>query len=302
LDNIHHGKGPKTTRRDIFNICSEITEFALHGEGGEQVWVGILPEALVKTVEPQLPRTELPTHKMQIPNQWRTCITRILTIFKEGAQQMWQTKEEARCQALHTTKQDIILPKKTQRKRQRNQDIRVLLRRAALKQAQSEPSFPITVDIDNSTCDQLLDDHTTAPIQACKRLIKTKTGRALKGRRTNKHRWTASTEQEYFRMTRGWSNTILTKLTGKGPAWRRTIRAGTYNITPDMDWLDTHHDEETEMETDTEADKMNQNNGSNAVDHMEWQRESNEIASTSRDNIFSNNEYFDIASSRDGVG
>jgi hypothetical protein len=302
LDNIHHGKGPKTTRRDIFNICSEITEFALHGEGGEQVWVGILPEALVKTVEPQLPRTELPTHKMQIPNQWRTCITRILTIFKEGAQQMWQTKEAARCQALHTTKQDIILPKKTQRKRQRNQDIRVLLRRAALKQAQSEPSFPITVDIDNSTCDQLLDDHTTAPIQACKRLIKTKTGRALKGRRTNKHRWTASTEQEYFRMTRGWSNTILTKLTGKGPAWRRTIRAGTYNITPDMDWLDTHHDEETEMETDTEADKMNQNNGSNAVDHMEWQRESNEIASTSRDNIFSNNEYFDIASSRDGVG
>ena len=69
-----------------------------------------------------------------------------------------------------------------------------------------------------------------------------------------------------------------------------------------MDWLDTHHDEETEMETDTEADKMNQNNGSNAVDHMEWQRESNGIASTSRDNIYSNNEYFDIASSRDGVG
>jgi len=47
---------------------------------------------------------------------------------------------------------------------------------------------------------------------------------------------------------------------------------------------------------------MDQNNGSNAVDHMEWQRESNEIASTSRDNIFSNNKYFDIASSSDGVG
>jgi len=56
-----------------------------------------------------------------------------------------------------------------------------------------------------------------------------------------------------------------------------------------MEWLDTYYVKDMEMETDTEADKMDQNDGSNAADHMGWQREPNEIASTSRDNIFSNN-------------
>jgi len=45
-DNILYGKGRKTTRREIFNICTEITEFSLNRDGGKQVWVGILPEAL----------------------------------------------------------------------------------------------------------------------------------------------------------------------------------------------------------------------------------------------------------------
>jgi len=46
------------------------------------------------------------------------------------------------------------------RKLQGNQDVRVLLKGAALKQTQFEPSFPLSVDIDKSTCEQLLDDHT----------------------------------------------------------------------------------------------------------------------------------------------
>jgi len=297
LDNLLSGKGKKTTRREIFNICSTLTEFAIHGTGGEQVWVGILPEALIKTIEPHLSSTELPSDKMQVPNRWRTSVTRIINIFKEGAQQLWQAKEAQRCQTKHSMPLNIPPPRKTRCQSERNQDVRVLLRRAALKQAHAEPSFPRPDDIDNSTCEQLLDDHTTAPIQANRRLTRTKIHRAIKGRRTDKHRWTTSIEQEYFRMTRGWSNKILTKITGKGPAWRRTIRAGMYNNIPDMEWLDAFP---SDPEMANAKDQMDQNNGSSAAEHMEWRREPNEIASTSLDNLF--HEHFDIASSRDGVG
>ncbi len=51
------------------------------------------------------------------------------------------------------------------------------------------------------------------------------------------------------------------------------------------------------------TDQMDQNNGSSATDHDIWQREPNEIASTSIDNFsISDHEHYDIASSRDGVG
>jgi len=76
-------------------------------------------------------------------------------------------------------------------------------------------------------------------------------------------------KQEYFRTTSEWSSKILTKLTGKRPSWRRTIWAGTYNVLPDMEWLDTYTD--TETKTKIVTNQMDQDNGSSAVDHMEWQ-------------------------------
>jgi len=87
-----------------------------------------------------------------------------------------------------------------------------------LSNRDNQPSFPISVAIDKSTCEQLMNDHTTALIQATRRLIKTKINRAIKGRLTDKHRWAASIEQEYFRITNGWSSKILIKCLGKGPA------------------------------------------------------------------------------------
>jgi len=56
------------------------------------------------------------------------------------------------------------------------------------------------------------------------------------------------------------------------------------------------------METVTETNKMDQNNGRDSVDHLGWQGEPNEIASTSIDIFSCSNEFFDIASSREGVG
>jgi len=94
LDGILYGKGRKTIRREIFNICSEITELALNVDGGEKVSVGILPEALVNSIDPQLSRLALQADKMLIPNQWKTCITRILTILKEGAQKCGKPKRQ----------------------------------------------------------------------------------------------------------------------------------------------------------------------------------------------------------------
>jgi len=61
----------------------------------------------------------------------------------------------------------------------------------ALTQALSESSFPISVDIDKSICTLIMDDHTTALMQATRRLIKIKINCAIKERRTDKHRWTA---------------------------------------------------------------------------------------------------------------
>jgi len=113
LEGILYGKGTKAIRKKIFNVCSEIAEFSLNADGGEQVWVGILPEALTKPIDPQLPRTELTADRMQIPIKWRTCITKILTTFQASTRQLWQTKVAAQCQKLDNTKQDTSHLKKT---------------------------------------------------------------------------------------------------------------------------------------------------------------------------------------------
>ena len=95
-------------------------------------------------------------------------------------------------------------------------------------------------NIDTTHCDIHLDDNNTSPIQARRRLQRLNTTRTLQSRRKDKIRWTPSLEQEYFTLTRGYSNTILTKLTGKGPEYRRTVRWGTYDKLQDMDWLEDY--------------------------------------------------------------
>jgi hypothetical protein len=76
-----------------------------------------------------------------------------------------------------------------------------------------------------------------------------------------------------YQKIKNMQNLFLTKLTGKAPAWRRTIRAGTYDIIPDMEWLDTYSVRDTAMETET--NQMDQNNGSSAVNQVVWQWERN---------------------------
>jgi len=75
LDNFTFGNGPQQKREDIVNLCSEMVVMALF----EQLWVGIIPKALVQQLEKRLPRTPYPLGKLQFPNRWRSSVSRILT-------------------------------------------------------------------------------------------------------------------------------------------------------------------------------------------------------------------------------
>ena len=96
------GKGKKSIRYDIFNACSELVDLAYAGEGGEQIWIGILPEQALQALTARLSPTECLT--MTIPNRWRTCTLKILSTLSEGAQKMWQAKEAARTGDYHVTR------------------------------------------------------------------------------------------------------------------------------------------------------------------------------------------------------
>jgi len=177
-----------------------MVDTAQFGEGGEQLWVGIIPKALVQQLEKRLPRTPYPLGTMQIPNRWMISVSRILTTLARGAQQMLRAKEAARNGRLQDTNHANYFSKSVSRRRFRNQDIRVLLRKAALRQAKLV-SPNTTIDVDHDTCSQLLNDTNTSPINATRRIIRTNIAITLKSRSSAKHRRAVSTEQEYFKRT-----------------------------------------------------------------------------------------------------
>jgi len=64
LDDIQLGKVKKDVRRDIYTVCSDLIDTAFHGEGGKQLWVGILPGSVVCDLTMKLPREEYSSGKM----------------------------------------------------------------------------------------------------------------------------------------------------------------------------------------------------------------------------------------------
>ena len=70
------------------------------------------------------------------------------------------------------------------------------------------------VDLKQTSCTQLLDNFNTAPINATRLVSRINSARALKSKRTAKHGWTTSVEQEYFTRKRDYNNHKLTKLAG----------------------------------------------------------------------------------------
>jgi len=142
------GKNYKTVRREIHTVCSDIIDAAFHGEGGEQLWVGILPGPIVRDLTLRLPRKEYPTGKMQIPSKWRTSILSLLQILARGTQLAWQAKEKARTERLHGL-QTMSRPVEEQPgdgQETKIFELRTSYRRIAFQQAQQQAADSLRID------------------------------------------------------------------------------------------------------------------------------------------------------------
>jgi len=140
LEAIQTSKGSTALRDEIFNACSNLVEPAFDGEGGEQIWLGILPGHVVR---------EYPSDKMDCPNKWRHTIKKVLKPLVLGANKMWRGKEERRCLKLMGLKVQAAQNRLVARRSCRNHDIRVLFRRAALRSAK-QGNGTIQQDIDTT--------------------------------------------------------------------------------------------------------------------------------------------------------
>jgi hypothetical protein len=242
LEKIQSSKGKKAVRNEIHSACTELVDEAYYGEGGEQLWVGMLPKRIVSKLADRLPREQVSTDKMQIPNKWRHSILRILKLLAGGTQLAWQAKEKARSERLSGIERSKPTARNNIRRRTRNQDIRILYRRAAYEQAQRQEQERIRKEFESIASSTLVNETSTAPINAIRRLRRLNIARALKTKRPSKHHWAPSLEQEWFALPREHSNKILTHKTGKGHEHRRNLRARNWRTIFDMGWLKDYDD------------------------------------------------------------
>ena len=242
--------------------------------------MGILPKRIVSNLAVRLSKGQVLTDKMQIPNGWRHSILRILKLLAGGTQLAWQAKEKARSERLRGIEKINPTTRNNIRRRTRNQDIRILYRRAAYGQAQRQEYERIRKELESIASSTLVNETSTAPINANRRLRRLNTARALKTRRTSKHYWAPSHEQEWFALPRAHSNKILTLKTGKGHEHRRNLRARNWRTIFDMGWLkdyDDRHIAEGDAEMTLESNELqyspstscsihNNNNNNNNID------------------------------------
>jgi len=123
--------------------------------------------------------------------------------------------------------------------------------------------------------DTLQTEKSTASINATQRLSRLSTARVVKARRDSKLHWYPSYEQEWFSLTRAHSNKMLTIKTGKGPAYRRSLRTQNYRTAFAMDWLHEYdrRDKETsnklraeEQEGAFHSELLSSSNHSSSID------------------------------------
>jgi hypothetical protein len=263
LELIQLCKVKKSVRQEIFSVCSDLVDTAFQGEGGEQLWVGIIPRILARDLALRLPREEYPPGKLQIPNQWRKSILSLLQILARGTQLVWQAKEKARNDRKHGVASEDQTSRRSTRRRMRNQDIRILYRRIAIRQAREQAPESLSKARESIHSETLQMERSTAPINATRRLSRLNTVRVVKTRRDPKLRWSLSLEQEWFSLTRAHSNKMLTLKTGKGPAYRRNLRIQNYHTAFSMDWLQEYDRRDKE---DYGAQRAVEQEGAFAID------------------------------------
>jgi len=179
---------------------------------------------------------EYPPEKLQIPNKWRRSILSLLQILAKGTQLVWQAKEKARNDRLHGVVIDDQTSRRATRRRMRNQDIRILYRRIAIRQAKKQATESLRIARESIQSETLRTEMSTALRNATRRLSRLNTARVIKMRRDSKLHWSLSLEQEWFSLTRAHSNKMLTLMTGKGPAHKRNLRTQNYHTAFSMDW------------------------------------------------------------------
>ena len=223
-------KGSFRLVRDLFNICSEILHFAETQPFGEQVWLGILPITLTEAITPRLPDRILSHGNNTSPNRYRRTVIQLLRILAKGAQAQWTRKDNARRERLMGIRKECTANNQHRRRKARNQDIRVVLRRIAYKQAKIKQTKlkQAIIDIDNDPTESLLNDLSYPSINS-KRL--------RRGKKTYtpvRRRWDLLLNQEYFSLNRSHTIAMQAKL---GITYRKTIRRGTYDDNLHLDWL-----------------------------------------------------------------
>jgi len=158
----------------------------------------------------------------------------------------------------------------------RNQDIRILYRRMAIRQAREQASESLSKARESIHSETLQTERSTAPINATRRLSRLNTARVVKKRRDPKLRWSLSLEQEWFSLTRAHSNKMLKLKTGKGPAHRRNLRTQNYHAAFSMDWLQEYDrrdkeergDQRTEEQDGAFHSELPSSNNYNSIDNV----------------------------------
>ena len=233
VQDILKQKGRYQETRDIFNLCSEILHFAENLLGGEQVWLGIIPKALLDSITPRLPiRVLSPGSKAT--TRWRRAVVQLLRTLAEGSQALWKQKEESRrdlitsiCKGQAETNRLL----KARRSRNRQQNIRILFRKIAYQQSKS---MVPQLDIDRSSIDQLLQDKSIPTLKFPRRRLIKAIDKPPNPFKQLRLRWDLSLDQEYFNLTRTHTRTIQGK---KGIKPKRNLRWGTYDSNLNLDWL-----------------------------------------------------------------
>jgi hypothetical protein len=159
VDNITSTKGNHQNRRDCFNVCSEVLTWAVEEDGGEQLWVGILPKPVVDELTLRVSRTPLDSpSRITASNLWTRSLKAILTILAKAAKAMWSVKEAHR--RADTTGQPIPLPLTNHRKRSYQADIRRYCKRQKTKTGSLLLS---DISLDDTPTATLLEEPTTLP-------------------------------------------------------------------------------------------------------------------------------------------
>ena len=258
LQQLLFTKGQYQTRRDCFNICSEILHAAEVDPGGEQLWLGIIPTDLISDLSSRIHPGPLDSaSKISASNLWKRTLRTILTILSKAAKAMWAVKEEARRNDIAVQRNSVLSQR---RKRRRLPDIRPYLRDLRRRIG----PITTTVLLEEDPIDDLLQrDSATAPCTTSR--LRRLSSLLPTPKPTSTARPTPTPHHNFFSLTRRHQDK-------QKRLRQRTLTSASWDKAFEMDWLrdaeleypDEHMDAEQSPGLETEdADEIDSDSSSN---------------------------------------